>query len=363
MSKRILFILHVPPPVHGAAMVGKAVMESRLVNSSFECRFINLSTSATVGEVGRFNLGKFKAFRRLRREVMAVLKEFWPDLVYMTPASSGPGFLKDFMIRRMLRRKGLPVVAHYHNKGVSTNTGRMWKMLYRRFFKGLKVILLSKRLYPDIAAYVREEDVLVCPNGIVVPAPAPTQLPSGDPHVLFLSNLIPTKGVFEILDACKILKDSGKRFLLDIAGAETEEIPASRLIDEIRSRDLEEQVVYHGRIYGGDKDSLFASADVFVLPTYYPNECFPLVVLEAMAHSLPVVSTPEGAIEDMVLEGKTGLIVERRDPVSLAGAIGKLLDDPSAGRSMGEAGRRLMLENFTMEIFEKQFVRCIERCL
>ena len=65
---RILFVLHLPPPMHGAALVGSFIRESGLVNSTFDTRYVNLSASSTLEEVGRFSLKKFRPVFRLIRE-------------------------------------------------------------------------------------------------------------------------------------------------------------------------------------------------------------------------------------------------------------------------------------------------------
>ena len=59
---RILFIMHMPPPVHGAAMVGKYIHDSRLVNEAFDCRYINLATAANLEDIGKVRLAKFVDF-------------------------------------------------------------------------------------------------------------------------------------------------------------------------------------------------------------------------------------------------------------------------------------------------------------
>ena len=64
---RILFIMHMPPPVHGAAMVGKYIHDSRLVNEAFDCRYINLATAANLEDIGKVRLAKFVDFSRLLR--------------------------------------------------------------------------------------------------------------------------------------------------------------------------------------------------------------------------------------------------------------------------------------------------------
>ena len=55
---KILFILHLPPPVHGAAMVGKYIKDSKLINERFECRYINLTTANSLTDIGKAKFHK-----------------------------------------------------------------------------------------------------------------------------------------------------------------------------------------------------------------------------------------------------------------------------------------------------------------
>ena len=351
----ILFILHLPPPVHGAAMVGRYIHDSALINTEFDCRFINLTTASGMGDIGRFRLQKVILFRRLLREIRRAVRTCRPDLVYVTPNAGGGPFLKDYIVVRMLRLMGCRVVAHYHNKGVTLRQDRpVYDFLYRKFFKGLKVILLSERLWPDIRKYVRREDVQICPNGIPG-GTAPARKPSDNtPKLLFMSNLRVEKGVLVLLDALKILKDKGIPFCCDIVGGETAAIDTTRLEKELIDRDLNAIVSYHGNRFGKEKDALLNQADMFVFPSF--NECFPLVLLEAMSHALPCISTAEGAIPDILNDGVTGLIVRKNDPEDLADKLTTLLHDPALRERMGQAGRRKFEECFTLEHFERTFV-------
>ena len=184
LRSKILFILHLPPPVHGAAMVGKYIHDSRVVNEAFECRYVNLAMARNLEDIGKVGL-----LRGIKKEV----ESFRPDLVYITPNAKGGAFYKEFVIVQMLKRMGCRVVANYHNKGVRMRQGR-WldDKLYRAFFKDIKVILLAESLYSDICKYVDRENVFICPNGI------PEMLSSEPligrhndvPHILFLRNLI-----------------------------------------------------------------------------------------------------------------------------------------------------------------------------
>lgn len=167
VKNKILFILHMPPPIHGAAMVGYYIHHSELINSEYECYYINLTTASELEDIGKFKVKKVFCFCQLLRKIHHSVKEIDPQLVYVTPNAKGGPFYKDYIVVMMLKKMGCKIVAHYHNKGVATRQDR-WldNLLYRRFFKGIKVILLGETLYQDIKKYVRREDVYICPNGI-----------------------------------------------------------------------------------------------------------------------------------------------------------------------------------------------------
>jgi hypothetical protein len=163
----VLFVLHLPPPVHGAAMVGKYIHDSKLINSELDCHYINLTTASGLEDIGRPRFNKVVPFFRLLRQIRRAVKDLHPQLVYITPNAKGGAFYKDFVVVTMLKRMGCEIVAHYHNKGVATEQDK-WldNLLYSKFFKGIKVILLGESLYHDVKKYVRREDVYICPNGI-----------------------------------------------------------------------------------------------------------------------------------------------------------------------------------------------------
>ena len=356
---RVLFILHLPPPVHGAAMMGRVIRESRLVADSFDGRFVNLSASESLSEVGRFSFRKLSLVFRLLRTVGNQLRMFHPDLVYLTPASSGLGLLKDCLSVWMVRRQGIRTVLHFHNKGVSLHQDRFhYDRLYRFLFRDAKVILLSGRLYPDVERYVAREDVSICPNGIDGTV-CPAREGEAAAQLLFFSNLLPSKGVVDLLDACRILMERGYRFSCRLVGAPSASITAERLGELVAERNLEAVVRYDGPVYGQDKHAVWAGADLLVHPTR--DDSFPLVILEAMAAGLAVVSTREGGIPDEVEEGVTGILCRKEDPAALAEAIGFLLEHPDLRREMGTAGSVRYKKLFTQEAFEHRFVKILEQ--
>jgi len=360
MKPRILFILHLPPPVHGAAMVGKYIHDSKLINEAFDCRYLNLAIANSIEDIGKVSLGKISATIKMLMNIRREVKTFRPDLVYVTPNASGGAFFKEFLVVQALKQMGCNVIAHYHNKGVSTRQDNwLYDQLYRRFFKRVKVILLAKALYPDMQKYVRRADVAICPNGIPAVDYAYTERHNTPTRLLFLSNLIESKGVLVLLDALALLKKKGQSFFCDFVGGETFEIDRSRFDREVALRQLTDCVVYHGPKHGKEKDAYFEQTDIFVFPTAYPREAFPLVNLEAMAHYLPVVSTNEGGITDMVRNGINGLICPKEDPQSLADCIEQLITDKDLRIKMGIAGHSIYENEYTMEHFEKNMLNIL----
>ncbi len=364
---KILFVLHLPPPVHGASMVGRTIRESEMVNSTFECRFINLATAGSMEDIGRFRFSKIGGVRRLLAEIRRQVTDFEPDLVYFTPTSAGMPFLKDYLVRRLLRKLRCRVVAHYHNRGVERQSANpVFRSLYTRFFDGLEVILLSERLYPDISRYVAREHVDFCANGIATADFTPkAEVESNRPlRILFLSNLLPDKGVFDLLDAMQLLRSRGVDFSCTFVGAETAAISADSFRNELSKRGLESCVEYAGPLFGADKQAAYAAADVFAFPSKYEYEAFPLVVLEAMQQALPVVATSVGAVADMVADGETGLLLPSpAKPAEIADALARIAAMPDRGREMGRRGRQRFLADFTTESFEKRFVGILSRLL
>jgi glycosyltransferase involved in cell wall biosynthesis len=147
-----------------------------------------------------------------------------------------------------------------------------------------------------------------------------------------------------------------------IVGAEAD-IRMSELEQEIGRLGLEGHVNCLGPRYGEEKWEVLRRADVFIFPTFYRNEAFPVSILEAMQFSLPVISTPEGAIPDMVDDGRTGFLVKHNDPAGLAEKINILMDNPRLRVGMGKAGREKYEKKYRVEVFEKKMMDVFEAVL
>jgi len=365
---KILFIMHLPPPVHGAAMVGKWIHDSERINQTYDCQYINLTAAASLSDIGKVGLKKVVNFVKMLKHIRAVVKQFKPDLVYITPNAAGGAFYKDYIVVSLLKRMGCRVLCHYHNKGVRRRQTYFFDdFLYHRYFKGIKVLLIVPQLYDDMKKYLRIRDTYFCPNGV------PRVLSDDDekeadrhnevPEILYLSNLFVSKGILDLLDALYLLRGAGYNFHCTVVGAEAAAMNGARLQEEINCRYLQNRVTYVGPKYGAEKDVYLDRADIMAFPTYYSKECFPLVNLEAMERKLPIVSTQEGGIPYMIKDGKTGLICKSRNPIDLSYSLSKLLDNPEWRISMGEEGYKFFLSEFTIDGFIDRLISVFNRVL
>ncbi len=374
---RILVIAPLPPPVHGSAMVSQQIKDSEVINGAFTCDYVNLSTCRKMTEAGYFSFAKLWRVSSSFFKAFCYLLVHHYDMCYLAITCRGGSFIKDtpfILLCKLFRRK---IVIHQHNKGMANYVDRQpYKWLYPIVYKNVKVILLSWHLYPDIERIVPKENVLICPNGIKIsdcdasagsktkPETLNVKLETDRaPRLLFLSNLIESKGVFVLLDALKILADKGVLFRCVFVGAETAKISAERFAEEVDKRGLNRVVVYLGRKIGEEKERVLADADIFVFPTFYEYECFPLVLLEAMAHKLPCVTTKEGGICDIVENGVNGYVCPQKDPIAVAFALEDLIADEALRSAMGEIGFRLLMERFTDSVFEERITSIIKEII
>ena len=119
MKSNILFIIHMPPPVHGASMMGKYIHDSKIINKEFNCHYFNLTLARSLNDIGKGGIRKLFDFIKQLVYIKKEIKGFKPDLCYVTPNSKGGAFYKEFCIIIMLKLMKQNIVVHYHNKGVA----------------------------------------------------------------------------------------------------------------------------------------------------------------------------------------------------------------------------------------------------
>ena len=137
-------------------------------------------------------------------------------------------------------------------------------------------------------------------------------------QILYLSNLMKSKGILDLMEACLKLKEEEFKFHLNLAGNIEEEIleTVNQMI-----KDLGDSVTYNGVVKGDKKVTLLKDNHIFCLPTYYPNEGQPISILEAMGNGLAIITTTQGGMVDIFKDGENGVLCYKKNPESICEAI------------------------------------------
>lgn len=367
-KKKILFILHIPPPINGAAVMGKYVKNCVSINQKYDADYINLTSSFTLDKIGKGSYNKIRVVFQILQKTIKALYHKPYDLCYVSLTAKGIGFYKDVIIICVLKLFRKKIIYHFHNKGVKDfSKKKINRILYSFVFKNTKSVLLSPRLYQDIENYVDKKNVYYCPNGIETLASLKsTNLDRNTEQktcqFLFLSNMMKEKGVIELLSACQLLMLKGLKFECHFIGAWSD-VSEECFYRTVQNLGISEFIFAHGKKYGQEKIEYFKNADVFVFPTFYHNETFGLVILEAMQAGLPVISTMEGGIPDVVLDGVTGILVEQKNATMLAEKMELLINSPDIRIKMGNAGKERFQHYFQLKTFEKCLSNLLEDAL
>lgn len=165
------------------------------------------------------------------------------------------------------------------------------------------------------------------------------------------------KGVDILLEAMPLIL-SHHKVKLEIVGSGPLEFAYRNMCRELG---IEEQVEFSGFVEYIHMPDKYSNADLFILPSR--RESFGLVLAEAMAAGLPVVSTQVGAIPEVVKDGETGILVPPENPEALATAVNKLLNNHQLMQEMGTKGRERVANHFTWDKVAERVLEIYQQML
>jgi glycosyltransferase involved in cell wall biosynthesis len=346
----ILFLMQLPPPVHGAALMNSYVKEYYLNGGSLESSFVDISMSKSHMTIGKFSFLKIFIYLKILFRVLFLLIKLRPSSVYITMSPHGMAFLKDSILVIIGKIFVARVFVHFHGKGVKHFLeGRPFLSRYYRFIlNDVTIIHLDQNLVSDIEEYCDKKNISIVPNG--VPDEFENQLDglsNREIDVLYLSNMKESKGWRILLEAAFLLKEKKIRPKIVFSGSWEKLEDFTFFNNYIKKNDLT-NVTYIGPSFGEEKNAILRKSKIFVLPT--SNDCMPISIIEAQSAGLVIISTNQGAISSLVCDNYNGYIVEP-SPVKLASAIEKTLSDKEQLEKFGSRSRKLFLEKFTEHHF------------
>jgi len=331
----VLAIGPLPPPVHGYSLITAQIIERLRRVTAVEVLDLSPGTMARGWRYHVTRVGR--ALRALSR---LVRQRAQGRTLYLAIAG-GAGVLYDVGFVLAARWRGYRIVIH-HNAFSYLNR-RSWWTAQLVAIAGSDALHLC--LCPTMARrlgeqYPRAERRTVLSNAALVPPASIARRPAAPTGIRlgFLSNLIPEKGLDTAIAVAATLRTRGAAATLVIAGPVLDR-SAGRILEEAKKR-LGPALDYRGAVHGTAKETFFGDIDVLLFPTRYANEAQPLVLIEALAHGVPVIATARGCIGEDI--GGAGIAVPLDgDFVEIAAAaISSWLADPSRLALVAAAARR-----------------------
>jgi glycosyltransferase involved in cell wall biosynthesis len=353
---RLLVIGPTPPPHHGIATFMERLLLARELHARFDVQHLDISDRRDLSNLGRFDARNAWLGVRHAGELLLALVHRRPDVVYFEISQNAWAFLRDSLFIILPNLFGARVATRLNGSDFRNFFERSRapvRALIRATLARVDgVAVLGERLRDIFAGLVPAERVSVVPNG-TADAFAGSDAPNADDRggeftVTYLGALYRPKGILDFVEAARRMREQGSRARFVMAGAWFCDDTRTDVLARVRLAGLTAAVSFPGVVAGDAKLALLRSSDVLVFPGIQ-NEGQPYVILEAMAAGLPVVSTPKGAIEDMVRDGVNGFIVPDRTPAALAAALLRLEADPALRRRLGAAGRHRYRAHFTDE--------------
>jgi glycosyltransferase involved in cell wall biosynthesis len=320
--------------------------------------FKNVEISLLPTYVEGSSLKKIKFFCK---SVIKYLKKILSnefDIVHIHMSYKGSFFRKLIII----------ILSKFFNKRIILHLhGSEFEIFYKKSNKFLqtiikftfrtsdRVIVLGKNWSDIVKKIEPKSNVDIFRNAVDIPK-YKVELSNHKLNILFLGVLIKRKGIYELIEAIKVLSD--KRLVSQynlnfiIGGSGIEEGQVKLIVDKYNLNYCVDMV---GWVDGELKEELLKKSQLFVLPSY--NEGLPMAILEAMSYGIPIISTNVGSIDEVVINNKTGYLINPGDKDMLAEAITKSINDLSMWKKMSYNARVKIIDEFD----EKKYFYLIEK--
>lgn len=376
MNKRkILLIGILPPPINGQSIAFQTLAKELEAEVLIIAGQRNTNISATLFKIFNFSGLLFHLIAKL------FFKKY---VVYHTISQSKEGFLRDFLIVMISKFFGNKVIVHIHG-GNYDGFYHAQKPFVQKQINGMlkkvdSILILSESLAKmfDFARELRTK-IKIVQNGLpwdfdenLIKIKEVSISKDSPIKILFLSNLIESKGYLDVLEATSILvNEYGYHIKTDFCGEFIHYDDAQRFatLSEakhyfhafIEKNNLENHVNYHGIVGLEKKKEVLREAHFFVLPTNYINEGQPISIIEAMAYSCLVLATDYRGISDLITIYKSGVYVKYCNPREIAFEIHNMIQHPSEYQRISGNAHQSYLKNFTKEKHLKTIIQEIER--
>lgn len=301
-----------------------------------------------------------------------------PKSIFNTyPSTTRGGFYRDLLFVIIAKICGDKIVLQQF--GALFNDFRLSLRKPERFlmkfvFSRVDAIFVEGDFAKKQFEFLKKNIVIPVPNGLpeLIERPSSTSKKINPDSVfclLFMNNMIESKGYMDVLEAIDILVNKRKkniralfagRFMkvVDDTKFSTVEDAEAWFEDFVNCRGLSKHVEYRPGIFDQDKVDAFNHSHVFLLPSYYKFEGQPTAILEALSYGCVPIVTKYRLIPEMVNE-KCACFVQARNPECIADVVEQLIDNPDYYNKLSEAGIDRYENNYTKKKYQERVIKIL----
>ena len=293
------------------------------------------------------------------------------DICYFTCSRTLFGFfVRDLPLVLLMSIKGVKIVNHLHGADfirfrMNLNFWMRWLLdsIYAKVDTSIVLLPAMKEqfaTYPNmrievISNFYDQDDVYV----ELVRQKVTTGLTHRPLNILFLSSLVPEKGLLTLLEAFEYCVQRRLDIHLDVAGSGSESIVAK--INWYSER-TQGRVQYHGVVEGIAKQNLLLNADVVSLPTYYETEAQPIVLIEGMAFGCALHTSRHNYIPNFI-SSKNGVLVDPLSVESVSQGLYELCRDKASFRFIGAENLTSSQSKYSINNYKESLLSCFRGVL
>jgi len=351
LDKKILFVGPTPPPIFGQAVALQNIYRHVCCKGKKLVR-LNALEKNTLRQMACSALAIIK--------ILAYLLFYRVDLVFFTCSRSRKGFLFDmflivianvFRVPLVNRLSGSDFISFYES--VTIVEKKVVAALYRTIDLH---IVLTEKMKEQLTGYFPDSRVEVLWNSYDLSLDDITdKKKSPIIHLLYLSNIMKTKGIIELLKAYSALHEKYSSLHLDIAGHFVGDRSCNKKsIERLFWKHFSEiekkfpgSISYRGVVHGMEKRKLLEVTDIFILPTYYSSEAFPVSIIEAMRAGNVIISTNFRYIPEIVRDSN-GTLIDIQSVSAVYDAVAYYCDHPDAMTAIQKNNMEYAASHYSM---------------